>query len=190
MRAPVRLRHDGDDGDAGRRADGLGLELGEERLALRLGQRGDHLDELGGAGEAVLAAGGGLEGVEVDGVASTGLVDHVVDDLGYGFDPGFFFGEVVGYDAAAAWAGKLSGLGHLRRRHGRGERERERGSCFDSSEGEVKGFFIFLVIERAIIECALLRWRLKRYYLIFCIYIVISNSILQLILLLSLNSFC
>lgn len=60
VRTTVGLRHDGDDGDAGGGADGLGAKLGEEGVALGVGKRGNHLNELGGAGEAVLPAGGGL----------------------------------------------------------------------------------------------------------------------------------
>lgn len=102
MGAPVRLRHDGHDGDTGSGADGFGAEAGEEGVPLRVGHGGDHLHQLGGAGEAVLAAGGGFEGVEVDVLAGAAAVDHGRDDLGDGADAGLLLSEGVGEDAAAA----------------------------------------------------------------------------------------
>lgn len=65
----MRLRHDGHHGDAGGGSDGLGSELRKEGVPVGVGEGGDHLDELGRAGEAVLAARGGFESVEVDVVA-------------------------------------------------------------------------------------------------------------------------
>ena len=41
VRASVRLAHDGDDGDARRRADGLGDQLGQDVLLVVLGHGGD-----------------------------------------------------------------------------------------------------------------------------------------------------
>lgn len=102
MGAPVRLRHDGHNGDAGSGADGLGAEAREEGVPLRVGHGGDHLHQLGGAGEAVLAAGGGFEGVEVDVLAGAAAVDHGRDDLGDGADAGLLLSERVGEDSAAA----------------------------------------------------------------------------------------
>lgn len=81
------LRHDSHDGNPRCRTDRLRLELGQQRIPLGLGYSRDHLDELGGAGEAVLAASGGLEGVEIDGLALAGEVDHGADYLGDSPDP-------------------------------------------------------------------------------------------------------
>lgn len=96
MGAAVGLGHDGDDGDTGGGADGLGAEVGEEGVAVGVGEGGNHLNELGGAGEAVLAAGGGLEGVEVDSLAASGELDHGVDDLCDCSDSSLFIAQAVG----------------------------------------------------------------------------------------------
>ena len=74
MWTSMRLRHDGDDGDSGSGTHGFGPEFGEQGGAVGVGNGSDHLDELRGAGEAVFAAGGGLEGVEVNGLAAAGEV--------------------------------------------------------------------------------------------------------------------
>lgn len=94
--AAVGLGHDGDDGDAGGGADGLGAEAGEEGFAVGVGEGSDHLDELGGTGEAVLAAGGGLEGVEINSLSAAGELDHGVDDLRDCSDSGLFVAQAVG----------------------------------------------------------------------------------------------
>lgn len=117
MGAAVGLGHDGDDGDAGGGADGLGAKLGKERVAVGLGNGGDHLYELGGAGEAVLAAGGGFEGVEVDVLAAAGALGHGGDDLGDGADAGLLLGEAR-RDRHPTPAGRWL-LPGLRRGHGR-----------------------------------------------------------------------
>lgn len=121
--AAVGLGHDCDDGDAGGGADGLGSEAREEGVSVGVGDGGDHLDELGGAGEAVLAAGSGLEGVEVDAVAAAGELHHAVHDLGDGSDAGLLFREVVGENAAATRSRGLPGI----RRHRHGTMEESRG---------------------------------------------------------------
>lgn len=129
----VGLRHDGDDGDAGGGADGLGTELGEERVAVGLGDGGDHLDELRGAGEAVLAAGGGLEGVEVDGLAAAGALGHGGDDLRDGADAGLLLGEARRYRHPTPAGRRL--LPELRRSHGRRQRRTEGGELGRTARG-------------------------------------------------------
>lgn len=142
MGAAVGLRHDGDDGDAGGGADGLGAEAGEEGGAVGLGDGGDHLHQLGGAGEAVLAARRGLERVQVDVLAAPRALRHGGDDLRDGADARLLLGEPRGEgDHAAAPGGRL--LPRLRRRHRR-RRGGEAGSgdglaslsSFDSSRKE------------------------------------------------------
>lgn len=115
MGAPVRLRHDRHDRDAGGGADGLGAELWEERVAVRLGYRGNHLDKLRGASKAVLPASGGLEGVEVDALAAAGALGHGGDDLGYGADARLLLGDPQRDGDATASGVRL--LARLRRCH-------------------------------------------------------------------------
>lgn len=116
--APMGLRHDCHDGDPRGSPDRLGPELGEQGLAVRVGQRGDHLHELRGAREAVLAARGGLERIEVHVLALAREVHHGVHDLGDGPDSCLLFGQPVGFESAPTRSGLLSGeLGGYR--HGR-----------------------------------------------------------------------
>lgn len=118
MRAPVRLRHDGDHCDAGRGADGLGTQLREEGVAVRLGDCGDHLHELRRAGETVLPASSGLELVEVNVFPPAGALGHGGDDLGDGADTRFLLGDTQ-RDGDPASAGRRL-LARLRRGHGQG----------------------------------------------------------------------
>lgn len=103
VRAAMRLRHDGNHGDAGSRTDGLGAELGEESFAVGVGERSDHFDELGGACEAVLAARGGLEGVEVHVLALVRELHHGTHDLRDCSHARFLFAQAVGLVPALAW---------------------------------------------------------------------------------------
>lgn len=96
---PVGLRHDGHNGNPRGGPDGLGSKLREQGLAVRLGQRRNHLNELRGPRETVLTACGGLERVEVDVLSLAGEVHHGVDDLGDGPDPGLLFSNSVGFEA-------------------------------------------------------------------------------------------
>ena len=113
------LRHDCHDGDSRGGPDRLGPELGEQGLAVRVRQRGNHLHELRGAREAVLAARGGLERIEVHVLALAREVHHGVDDLGDGPDPCLLFVQPVGFESSPTRSGLLSGEldGYRRGRH-------------------------------------------------------------------------
>lgn len=65
MGAPVRLRHHGDHGNARRRAHGLGAQPWEQRGAVGLRHRRDHLHQLRRPRQPVPPARGRLERVQV-----------------------------------------------------------------------------------------------------------------------------
>uniref|UniRef100_A0A7C9AEC1 Uncharacterized protein n=1 Tax=Opuntia streptacantha TaxID=393608 RepID=A0A7C9AEC1_OPUST len=68
VRAPVRLRHDSNDGNPRSCSNRLGSELGKQGGPIGFRDGGDHFHQLGRSREAVLPASGGLQGVEVDSV--------------------------------------------------------------------------------------------------------------------------
>lgn len=117
MRAAMRFGHDGNYGDSGGGADGLGAELGEECFALRVGERGYHLHELRCACKAILTARCRLERVEVHVLALVREVHHGVHDLRDCSNTRFFLAQAVCLVAALARPWSLPRLRHRRHRH-------------------------------------------------------------------------
>lgn len=87
MGAPVRLRHHGDHGNARRRAHGLGAQPWEQRGAVGLRHRRDHLHQLRRPRQSVPPARGRLERVQVHVLPSPRELPHRRHDLRDGPHP-------------------------------------------------------------------------------------------------------
>jgi hypothetical protein len=118
--APVRLRHDGDNGDARGRAHGLGAQPRQQRGAVGLGHGRDHLHELGRPRQPVLPARGGLERVEVHILPAPRELPHRRHDLRDGPHTGLLLREARGEDHSPAPRRRLPAARLLRCRHGSG----------------------------------------------------------------------